>query len=109
LAIHSVCHAGVELRKLAGYRFHDSWQPSELCLNPGKKYHVRMNVGDLKTGQRVTFAGFDDVDNHFGIFVFLNAAGEVLEVSGDCSGREHTCLRELRAALSPTGIERGNA
>jgi hypothetical protein len=89
------------MKQLTDYRFYDSWQLDELGLKPGETYRVGTDVGDLKQGQSVTFAGFDDVDNHYGIFVFVSGDGAVLEVSGDCSGRDHTCLKNLRAALSP--------
>ena len=88
------------MKKLTDYIFYDSWQLSELDIKPDEEYLVLSDVGDLKKGESVRFVGFDDVDNHYGIFVFVDASGRVLEVSGDCSGRDHSCITGLKAALS---------
>ena len=89
------------MKKLTDYIFYDSWQLDELNIKSYEEYLVLSDLGDLKKGEKVRFIGFDDVDNHYGIFVFVDAAGRVLEVSGDCSGRDHACIKGLKAALSP--------
>ena len=53
----------------------------------------------LRTSQFVTFAGFDDVDNHYGIFVFTDLEGTVLEVTGGFSGRASYKPIELQRAI----------
>lgn len=88
------------MKKLTDYNLCNSWQPSELGIKPDEDYFVLHDVGGLHKGDVVRFVGFDDVDNHYGIFVFVDATGQVLEVSGDCSGPNHSCLTNLKAALS---------
>ena len=88
------------MRKISDYIFCDSWQLNGMNLSPNEEYVVRMDIGDLKEGELVKFIGFDDVDNHYGIFVFQNSKDEVLEVSGDCSGQNHSCITDLKNALS---------
>lgn len=78
----------------------ESPQLSELNLLPDEEYRVLKDVGDLKKDALVKFVGFDDVDNHYGIFVFVDSDGTVLEVSGDCSGPNHSCMTNLKLALS---------
>jgi hypothetical protein len=85
---------------MSEYIFYNSWQLNELRMNPSEEYVVLMDLGDLKKGELVKFVGFDDIDNHFGIFVFTNEKNQILEVSGDFSGPDHPCLRKLKAALS---------
>ena len=82
------------------YTFHDSWQLKELNLVPNERYRVLYDVGDLKKGEIVSFIGFDDVDNHYGIFVFNNDSGKILEVTGDFSGPNHSRMVALGGALS---------
>lgn len=89
------------MKLLSDYTFYDSWQLRELNLTAGHHYRVLHDAGDLRQGDIVQFAGFDDVDNHFGIFVFLDANGQVREVAGDCAGPQHSCMRELKLALAP--------
>ncbi len=88
------------MRKITDYIFYDSWVLRELRMKPGEEYVVLFDLGDLKKGDLVKFVGFDDVDNHYGIFVFVDANDKVLEVSGDCSGPNHSCLIDLKNALS---------
>lgn len=88
------------MKNLTDYIFYESWQLQALNIAPGEAYAVLADVGDLKKGTIVKFAGFQDVDNHYGIFVFTGADGKVLEVAGDCAGADHPCLRDLKAALS---------
>lgn len=41
---------------------------------------------------------YDDVDNHYGIFVFVDANDNILEVNGDFCGADST--KELETALA---------
>jgi len=88
------------VNKISDYRFYDSWVLDELNIRPDEEFLVAEDIGDLKRGQRVTFLGFDDVDNHYGIFVFVDPHGEVLEVAGDFSGPKHSSMTNLKLALS---------
>jgi hypothetical protein len=88
------------MKKISDYVFYDSWQLKELDLRRGNDYVVSNDLGDLKKGKTVRFVGFDDVDNHYGVFVFTDSEGVVLEVSGDFSGSEHVRYLELKQALN---------
>lgn len=88
------------MRKLIDYTFHDSWQLKELSLQKGSEYLVLKDLCDLRRRQKVTFLGFSDVDNHFGIFVFTDSLGAILRVSGDFSSSGHSRFNELRSAVS---------
>ena len=90
------------MKKITDYNFCNSWQPNELHIKLNEEYLVQMDLGDLKKGDLVKFVGFDDVDNHYGIFVFIDSKEKVLEVSGDCSGPNHSCMTNLKIALSKT-------
>ncbi len=87
------------MKKISDYIFYDSWQSKDLDIKPGQEFTVLMDFGDLKKGALVRFVGFDDVDNHFGIFVFTDAKGAVLEVAGDFSGPDHWSFKNLKNAL----------
>jgi hypothetical protein len=93
-------NAGHLMKKLSDYIFGSAWQPGNLGMKPYEEFVVLFDLGDLKKGAVVKFIGFDDVDNHYGIFVFVDQKDKVLEVSGDCSGPNNSCLRDLRIALS---------
>lgn len=88
------------MKKISDYIFYNSWVLGEVNIQPNEEYLVLTDVGDLKQGERVRFVGFDDVDNHYGIFVFVDAQDRVLEVSGDCAGPNHSCVQNLKRALS---------
>lgn len=87
-------------QKVTDYIFYNSWQPNELGLTQGLDYLVLKDLDDLHAGQIVTFAGFDDIDNHYGIFVFIDSQGQILEVKGDFSGPDHSKVKELRLAIA---------
>ncbi|WP_305824972.1 hypothetical protein [Massilia brevitalea] len=91
------------MKKISDYNFSDSWTVKELNLKLNAEYLVLEDVGHLKKDQLVKFVGFDDVDNHYGIFVFVGADGKVLEVSGDFSGATHSSMVNLKRALSTAG------
>lgn len=88
------------MKKVTDYIFYDSWVLKELAMESGAEYIVLQDLCDLRKGQVVKFIGFDDVDNHFGRFVFTNQDGAVLEVDGDFSSSEHSRFKELKNALS---------
>ncbi|MCD2515217.1 hypothetical protein LQ564_02695 [Massilia sp. G4R7] len=87
------------MKALSDYNFCNSWVLREVNLTPNEDYLVLMDVGELKQGERVRFVGFDDVDNHYGIFVFVDAQDRILEVSGDCAGENHSCVQNVKRAL----------
>ena len=86
------------MKKRDHHTFYDSWQLRELQIEPGQQFVAQIDLDDLKKGTVLTFTGFDDVDNHFGIFVFTDADNNVLEVRGDFSGP--ASLQKLKMALS---------
>jgi hypothetical protein len=75
-------------RKLADFIFSKSWPVDELNFSYEKKYVVLQSIGNLKVGNVVTFCGFEDIDNPYGIAVFRNAKREIIEYPGDYSGRD---------------------
>jgi len=85
------------MKKITDYIFNNSWQLTELNIKSNEEYMVVSDVGDLKNGDLVKFVGYADVDNHFGIYVFINSKKEVLEVSGDFSGA--ASFKSLKSAL----------
>lgn len=91
------------MRNIADYIFGDRWWHDVYGIAPGRTYAVSANVGELEKGSLVEFIGFADADNHFGIFVFTDAKGEVLEVRGDFSAPDGTAVKDLQTALSKTG------
>ena len=87
------------MKNISDYDFYDSWQPVELDLKPGLDYDVLMDLCELKKGTKVQFSGFCDIDNHYGVFVFTDMNGELLEVRGDFCTSKHNSFINLRAAL----------
>ena len=85
-------------QKLSDYIFDSGWEFKHVNLRSYKEYLLLVDIGDLKKDDLVKFIGYADVDNHYGIFVFTDSAGGVLEVSGDFS--HHAASEELRHALS---------
>jgi len=88
------------MKQLSDYMFSSAWQIDALNITSYEDYVVLKDVGDLRTGEVVKFIGFADVDNHYGIFVFTDSEGRVLEVPGDYSGRNSSKMAALKAALS---------
>jgi hypothetical protein len=84
--------------KISDYIFDDSWRASRLNLTPNEEYIVLKDLDNLKKGELVKFIGYDDVDNHFGIFVFTDSSGKILEIRGDFSG--YSSLTKLENAFS---------
>jgi len=71
-------------------------------LVPGRRYRVRETIQDLVRGSTVRFEIFDDIDNHYGRYVFTAEDGSELAVTGDFStlsrsplGETHRYLEEL--------------
>jgi len=91
------------MKQIADYNFIDSWAVDELGVEPNEEYLVLNDFRQLKKGQLVRFVGFDDVDNHYGIFVFADADGNLLEAYGDFSSATHSSMTELKSALSKQG------
>lgn len=69
-------------------------------LVAGKRYRVRETLQALKRGTIVTFQRFDDIDNHYGRYVFTTG-GEELAVVGDYSTPENSPLAEAHRYLEP--------
>ncbi|MFP5393424.1 MAG: hypothetical protein ACLGI6_18055 [Gammaproteobacteria bacterium] len=86
------------MKTFSDYTFYDAWQLRELNMKAGDAYRVLTTIDDLAEGDVVRCVGFDDVDNHYGIFVFEDAAGKLREVRGDFSGDQS--LGRLRTALA---------
>ena len=86
------------MKKLSDYIFSPGWENSKGTLRSNEQYVVLKDVGQLKQGEQVKFIGYDDVDNHYGIFVFVDANDNILEVNGDFCGLAH--FKELEASLA---------
>jgi hypothetical protein len=68
-------------------------------LRINARYRVLAKVGELSAGDEVTYKGLDDIDNHYGEYLFDRVDGKRLVVGGDCStpergplGRAHEYL-----------------
>lgn len=90
------------MKSLTDYIFYDSWQEKKLNLKAGDRFRVIQTIGKLSCGDEVTYVGFDDVDNHYGIFVFKNQSNQALEISGDFSGISDQFISEFTIALQRT-------
>lgn len=73
------------MKLLTDYILYDAWQEKKLGIKAGERFKVTQPIGKLKIGDEVTYVGFDDVDNHYGIFVFKNQSNEPLEICRDFS------------------------
>jgi hypothetical protein len=89
----------LKMRKITDYTYYKSRQAEELGIKANDRLSVLHDIGELKKGDVVTYIGFDDVDNHFGVFVFTNQKDEVVVVSGDFSSYTGPFMDELKAAL----------
>lgn len=87
------------MKKLSDYNFCSNWQPNRLNINENEQYVPLMDLDDLRKGHAVKFVGFDDVDNHFGIFIFTDAENNVLEATGDFFSPNSSTLKNLQRAL----------
>lgn len=92
------------MKQLSDYIFHSSWVINDVNIKSYEDYLVLADVGQLKRGDVVTFIGFADVDNHYGIFVFTDPDGKVLEVAGDfCGGNGRAALKAALAKQPEAG------
>lgn len=88
------------MKKVTDFIFHDSWHVNEMGLKVGSLYLAKNDFSQLKAGEVVKFAGFEDVDNHYGRFVFTNQSGQVLVVDGDFCTKDHSKFKQLKEILS---------
>ena len=88
------------VKKLSDYNFSPHWRPDTFGLDPEETYLVLTDLRDLKKGALVKFVGFDDVDNHYGIFVFTDSQNRILEVSGDVFGGGGQFIEKLKRAIT---------
>ncbi|MFV8751826.1 hypothetical protein ACNOYE_14875 [Nannocystaceae bacterium ST9] len=70
-------------------------------LVPGRRYRVLESVQELREGMIVRFERFDDVDNHYGRYEFVDAEGRALAVCGDFSSPRSSPLAEVHRQLAP--------
>lgn len=85
------------MKKLSDYNF-STYGGNKRGLQWNEQYVVLKDIGQLKQGEQVKFIGYDDVDNHYGIFVFVDENDNILEVNGDFCGADST--KELETALT---------
>lgn len=67
----------------------------------GHDYRVIKSIGELRKGMIVRFVGFDDVDNHYGIYQFADSDGRTLGVPGDYSTPRNSPLGQAHRYLEP--------
>jgi hypothetical protein len=65
------------------------------------RYRVREAWQGLAAGDEVTYAGLDDIDNHYGEYLFDTVDGRRITVGGDCSHPESGPLRDVHRYLEP--------
>jgi uncharacterized protein YqcC (DUF446 family) len=66
-----------------------------------QRYRVLQAIGDLEKGAIVRFSGFDDIDNHYGRYVFVDSGGNEVAVHGDFSTPKTSPLGETHRYLEP--------
>jgi len=69
-------------------------------LRVNARYRVLEKVGELAAGDEVTFKGLDDIDNHYGEYLFERVDGKRLVVGGDCSTPENGPLGDAHLYLA---------
>ncbi len=87
------------MKLLTEYIFYNAWQETRLNLTAGDCFTVTQALGKLSCGDEVTYVGFEDVDNHYGIFVFKNQKNQALEIGGDFSTLSDQFISEFNTAL----------
>ena len=65
----------------------------------GARYRVREAIQELIAGEVVTYAGVDDIDNHFGRHEFVTEDARTCRVSGDLSSTRSDPLGEVARYL----------
>ncbi|UTA48330.1 hypothetical protein L1F30_02010 [Simiduia sp. 21SJ11W-1] len=88
------------MKKVTDFIFYDSWHVKEIGLTVGSFYLAKNDLRELKVGEVIKFAGFEDVDNHYGRFVFTNQSGQVVVVDGDFCTKDHPDFKQLKETLS---------
>lgn len=88
------------MKNVYDYVFSHSWQPQKLQLQQGAQYHVFTELGPFKPGEMAIFLGFEDIDNHYGKFVFKKPDGEIVEFPGDYSGPTHSSFLKIKCAFT---------
>jgi hypothetical protein len=102
----------------AGLVGEDGWEGTELQLDaiveaieraartltierllPGHRYRVLADIGQLREGMVVRFVGFDDIDNHYGVYEFEQLDGCKVGVAGDYSSPRHSPLAQAHRYL----------
>ncbi|HLT36909.1 MAG TPA: hypothetical protein VK034_11510 [Enhygromyxa sp.] len=68
-------------------------------LTPGHRYRVLQDIGELREGMIVRFVGFDDIDNHYGIYEFAGPDDCKLGVPGDYSTPRNSPLAQTHRYL----------
>ncbi len=63
-------------------------------LKEGRKYRVLETIQGLAAGAIVRFDHYDDIDNHYGQYLFTSETGATVAVSGDFSTLERSPLGE---------------
>ena len=87
------------MKVLSDFEFSNSWQVVELELKQGVKYEILQNLGSFTPGEMVIFLGYEDIDNHYGNFVFQKIDGEIVEFHGDYCSTNHSSYLKIQNAL----------
>jgi hypothetical protein len=70
-------------------------------ITVGHRYRVLQSIGELREGMVVSFIGFDDIDNHYGVYEFAGPDGAKLGVGGDYSTPRNSPLGQAHRYLQP--------
>ena len=89
------------MKSLTDYIFYNSWQEKKLGIKTGDRFKVIIPIGKLNINDEVTYVGYDDVDNHYGIFVFKNNANEPLEIGQDFCNISDEFITLFKLSLQP--------
>jgi hypothetical protein len=87
------------MKNFSNFEFSNSWQVTELNLKQGERYKILLDLASISAGEIAIFLGFEDIDNHHGNFVFQKLSGQIVEISGDYSGRDHSSYLKIKNAL----------
>ncbi len=68
-------------------------------LVPGSRYRVIGKLRGFARGEVVRFEGFDDIDNHYGEYIFVTDGGRSVTIGGDYSTPERSPLAEVYRVL----------
>ena len=70
-------------------------------ITVGQRYRVLQSIGELREGMVVRFIGFEDIDNHYGVYEFAGPDGSKLAVGGDYSTPRNSPLGQAHRYLKP--------